>query len=284
MLQRISLLLVILAIAGSCHATKQPTPRADVKVGYNYHHKFLRGSDGVVEKDVNLLLITNGKQSKFYSPHDNYLDSLESTPSGRALSKQMFNAAALAYSQNKDRSAMDNVVHHFMLYVFKDLEAATVTVFDVAGMLAKGYYTEPSTEIEWAIGDSTRTVLGYECLMAETRYHGRHWTVWFTPEIPIQDGPWKLCGLPGLILEASETTGQHSFTANGIEHCDMEIHPIYNKNEYDRMSRVEMLQSLRKYRDNSNAMIRANIGLDLGTDAPRSEETMQYDFLETDYH
>ena len=57
----------------------------------------------------------------------------------------------------------------------------------------------------WETGDSTKNILGYECIQAQTDYHGRHWTVWFTPEIPVHDGPWKFRGLPGLILEA--TTG-----------------------------------------------------------------------------
>ena len=95
-----------------------------------------------------------------------------------------------------------------------------------------GYYEEPFSEIDWQIvEDSTKTVLGYQCIMASTDYHGRKWTVWFTPEIPVQDGPWKFCGLPGLILEAAEEKGHHHFTADGIEQSSQSIYPIYN-NDY----------------------------------------------------
>ncbi len=69
--------------------------------------------------------------------------------------------------------------------------------------------------------------------------------------------------------------------ADGIEESNMPIYPIYYNRNYDKMNRIDMLKSLRNYRDNSNSMIKASIGLDLGNDAlPRTE----YDFLETDYH
>ena len=176
------------------------------------------------------------------------------------------------------------------LYVFKSVGDSTVTVYDQSGMLEYGYYTEPLAEMTWQIGDSTKIVLGYECVMAETDYHGRHWTVWFTPEIPVQDGPWKLCGLPGLILEATEPTGQHKFIATGIESGNREIMPIYSPKKYDRMTRKEMLRGLRQYLTNGAPMVNAFISntpsgekieiKDEVNDAP----DLHVDFLETDYH
>ena len=50
--------------------------------------------------------------------------------------------------------------------------------------------------------DSVKTVAGYECHLATTHFRGRDWRVWFTLDIPLSLGPWKLSGLPGLILAA----------------------------------------------------------------------------------
>lgn len=276
------LVLLCLALGANAKKKKQDYPRSEIKVSYNYHYKFWRGSDGVVEKDTPFILLANHNESKFYCPSTEYRDSLLSTPSGSAKEKKMFDAAVAAYVQNRDESAMDAVVYHSRLYVTKDFAKSVSTTYDQAGMGEYGYYEEPFSEIDWQIvEDSTKTVLGYQCIMASTDYHGRKWTVWFTPEIPVQDGPWKFCGLPGLILEAAEEKGHHHFTADGIEQSRQSIYPIYN-NDYEKMGRLDMLRNLRNYRDNNNSIIKASTGgmLDFGPDAPVQTE---YDFLETDY-
>ena len=280
-------ILVLVCIALGANAKKQQDyPSAEIKVGYNYHNKFLRGSDGVVDKDTPFILLANHEQSKFYCPSTEYKDSLLSTPSGRAKERQMFDAAVAAYVQNRDRSAMDGVVYHSRLYVTKDFAKSVSTTYDQAGMGECGYYDEPLSEIDWVINeDSTKTILDYQCIMATTDYHGRKWTVWFTPEIPMQDGPWKFCGLPGLIMEASEPSGQHCFTVTGIEASSQPIFPVFNT-EYEKMDRKDMLRAARHYRESSHAMFKAATGLELGggVDTPVTEESRKYDYLETDYH
>lgn len=279
------LLISFASIVLNAKKKTQDYPRAEIKVEYNYHYKFLRGEDGVIEKDIPFILLANQNRSKFYCPSTEFKDSLESTPSGRAKAKQMRDAAVKAYVQSRDESDMDAVVYHSRLYVLKDNAKSVSTTYDQAGMGECGYYDEPFSEIDWVIDeDSTKTILDYQCIMATTDYHGRKWTVWFTPEIPIQDGPWKFCGLPGLIMKASEPSGQHSFTVTGIETSSQPIYPVFNT-EYQKMDRIGMLRALRHYRENSNAMFKAATGTELGgVDAPVTEETRKYDYLETDYH
>lgn len=61
-------------------------------------------------------------------------------------------------------------------------------------------------KMDWnVIADSVKTILGYECQMAETTFRGRHWKVWFTLDIPLSIGPWKFGGLPGLVLQAESS-------------------------------------------------------------------------------
>ena len=280
---RTIILVLFIVLAIGCYGKSKEFPKADVKVSYNYHNVFLRGEDVITEKDIPFLLLANQNESKFYCQDTEYKDSLKSTPQGEHLSRQMLTEALNHYMNTKDESFMSSVVLKTQLYVFKSFIKNQYKVYDKAGMTDRLYYTEPLDMIDWNISDSTKNILGYECIMAETDYHGRHWTVWFSPEIPIQDGPWKLQGLPGLILEASEPSGQHIFTATGIENSKQEILPVYNPKQYDKSTRIDMLKMERNFRDNQNSMLKAQIDLDLGADSPITEESKKYDFLETDY-
>ena len=56
--------------------------------------------------------------------------------------------------------------------------------------------------IDWKISAETKTLQEMVLQKAECDFRGRHYIAWFNPKIPIPDGPWKLRGLPGLIMEA----------------------------------------------------------------------------------
>lgn len=77
-------------------------------------------------------------------------------------------------------------------------------------------YEEPVPALEWNITPSTKEIAGYTCLQATTVYGGRLWDVWFTASIPINGGLWKFSGLPGLILEATDSQNHYRFTVRKI--------------------------------------------------------------------
>ena len=56
----------------------------------------------------------------------------------------------------------------------------------------------------WEIKNKYKKIGKFNCQMAKGKYRGRIYTAWFTNEIPLSYGPWKLFGLPGLIIEASD--------------------------------------------------------------------------------
>ncbi|TFH95435.1 GLPGLI family protein [Porphyromonas levii] len=107
-------------------------------------------------------------------------------------------------------------------------------------------YTEKMTPPEWTLLPTDTVIAGYRCQQAEADYLGRHWRVAYTPEIPISDGPWKLYGLPGLILHAVESEGIFAFSCIEIEQVEDEelLYPNKKyvdctKEEYHELKRLE---------------------------------------------
>lgn len=118
-------------------------------------------------------------------------------------------------------------------------------------------YEEDIVTQEWTIDtDSVMTILGMECHYATTKFRGREWKVWFTEGIPVSLGPWKLNGLPGLILEATADDNFIKFTAVSIRTDGLTPVTFYNWGEksYNKMTREKFL----KYKNRPRTIPYAN--------------------------
>lgn len=260
--------------------------KAQIMVGYDYNYFDPRG----IMKYEDFILLAGKDHAKFYNSQSQWLDSIRCTKTGEEWYTQqgLILIGELMNKSKEDQEAILNsspIGHAVNLYVVRDNDK-----FKVWNMVYHEYrkYSEPIEERSWAIiDDSTKTILGYECIMATTDYHGRKWVAWFTPEIPMNAGPWKLLGLPGLILEAVDNTNQHQFIANGIQSVDMNIPKVYEPYTYDKTTRKEFLKLCRYRYDNIQGMS----DLHFGGNGPRlSAERIEYesgkegfDLLETDY-
>lgn len=80
-------------------------------------------------------------------------------------------------------------------------------------------FFEEEVNAQCNLTQRVRMIGDYQCFHARIAVGGRIWDAWFAPEIPIDAGPWKLCGLPGLILEAADTTGSYRFVFRSLRNC-----------------------------------------------------------------
>ncbi|MDR0437401.1 MAG: GLPGLI family protein [Bacteroidales bacterium] len=103
-------------------------------------------------------------------------------------------------------------------------------------------YTEILKKPVWKISTETANVAGYRSQKATTRYGGRDWIVWFTHEIPVNEGPWKLRGLPGLILKAETADGEFSLTATSVSRSTNMPIVKDEKNIYRNVSKREFIK------------------------------------------
>jgi len=71
--------------------------------------------------------------------------------------------------------------------------------------------------IKWKISGDTATFGGLHCQKATGHFKGRDYIVWFCPDLPVHTGPWKLNGLPGVIVDAHDTKNEVVFKFDGVE-------------------------------------------------------------------
>ncbi len=72
-------------------------------------------------------------------------------------------------------------------------------------------------KINWKITTESKKIGTFLCFKAIALFRGRNYEAWFTPDLPIPSGPWKLHGLPGLILEAQDTKAEFKYIFQSIE-------------------------------------------------------------------
>lgn len=91
-------------------------------------------------------------------------------------------------------------------------------------------YSEPEDYPSWTITSEEVTIMGYRCQKATGAYRGRTYEAWFAVDIPLPFGPWKLGGLPGLVLKASDTKGEFVFESSALKRSSGEpIHSLHSK-------------------------------------------------------
>ena len=218
------------------------------------------------------------KTSMFYSPKELWYDSLSCN---QELKTQVF----LQYSRSKGK--LSAPAGFYKERVYKNHPVGKITVFNRFD-LCHWTYTEDWEKPQWELTDSTKTVLNLPCQLAISQYRGRTWYAWFTIDIPISEGPWKLCGLPGLILEAHDEKSDYHYTATGIIQDNIPDVGIYNYSEYDWLitDRIRYLKTWYKANNtNMGAKVSQMYNLDLkaAKGTPQKMKHRNYDLEERDY-
>lgn len=224
--------------------------------------------------------------SYYYDPQTYYIDSLENDPDGKRMLREA-DEAALQKSKNtggdwfKLRDEM-GISRKGRYKCLKDFSTGKITAWD-ANMGDRYRYEVDMDDLKWELGDSTKNVLGYDCQLARADYHGRKWIAWFTPELGVTDGPWQLCGLPGLIMEAVTADGEYGFTIKGLQQCDEPLKdPYEEKDKIFVTKRIAVLRAKDYSRRNRAAQISAMTGGAVKLKPTVYKENI--DFIETDYH
>lgn len=165
------------------------------------------------------------RYSEFYDMTAFAKDSLKKLvfQPGRVKSVSVIKNQQIAESViNTNQTGNGNVFlpnSYISFTIYKDRDEKHIYTLDKVSDMSETsiFLDEEISPQEWTIDSDTCRILDYLCYRATTKFRGREYEVFFAPEIPINEGPWKLYGLPGLILAAKTSDGIFSFQAIGIQ-------------------------------------------------------------------
>ena len=81
----------------------------------------------------------------------------------------------------------------------------------------KSIVKEDIPEQSWKLYEEGKQLGKFFCKKATVNFRGRNYIAWYALDIPVSLGPYKMYGLPGLILELSTDDGFYIFKAVQIE-------------------------------------------------------------------
>ena len=194
-------LLIALAITASVQAQKKDTAIATA------HYLFSHMRDTTQPTDIyteNMMLYLGSVSSLFQS-----YDRITSMKEQAAKFEQMSRSGGPIHID------MRGVKMGSPTSFYKDYN--TAEVFTIEKVVQQYLIQDSFPKISWTIGTEKKNINGMDCQNAVATFRGRTYEAWFAPQLPYSNGPWKLGGLPGLIIEASDTKKQVMFSLTSFE-------------------------------------------------------------------
>lgn len=123
---------------------------------------------------------------------------------------------------------------------------------------------EEIPQFKWQITGEQKKIAEHGCYEATTTFRGRSYSVWFTPDIPLDVGPWKFSGLPGAILQVNDKEGRYNWYCKSISSLSAESKALiqapekrktYGFDEFQKMGREKIMDYLHKRIDGTELTI-----------------------------
>ncbi len=113
------------------------------------------------------------------------------------------------------------------------------------------YVAEKRPKINWKLESETKKIGNFTAHKAVGTYRGRLYTAWYILEIPLPYGPWKLQGLPGLIIEAYDKDKEMYFYFKSLEYPTNNITKI-TKPEWPQNNKTKKWLTLEDFKQRIN--------------------------------
>ncbi len=237
MIRKILSVCCLLSVASLFAQSSKPIAPAKYNCTYEYSVSTPKGKEF-----ASAVLQFNDKEARFMDYSAFELDSVGQVPNVDEEELRKYSDIL----QKKDV--------FFDQIVYQNYPKGKLSVYAPIGLVMCSY--EEGEKIKWELLEETKEVCGYSCSKARANYSGRTWEVWYAEEIALPFGPWKLVGLPGLVLEAKSKTedGELLFTAIAFKQTNTQItEPLDIK--YKQATREKFVKHKNKFEANPMANI-----------------------------
>jgi GLPGLI family protein len=229
-------ILIIIFTFQSCIGFSQIKQMVIAKCDYTLTHKY-------DSTDLNKILVENyelliGENSSvFYSKNRKLQDS---------LMKDIAKKTGVVAPQGNIRYNFEEI------YTFFESKK----MFTNSNPIIGNYIIERAfPELKWELHKDTSTINGIKSYKASTNYKGRSYNCWYTTEFPFKAGPWKLNGLPGLILKATDETNRIDFELKSFNNVVDNTKVIYWDEPLKLISWQEYLKLVYFLRDDPQGFL-----------------------------
>jgi GLPGLI family protein len=194
--------MLLIAIAVSASAQTADTAR--VLIHYKFTH--VRDTTNRDHPYTENMALYIGKNSSTYRSYDNVLDQAEFK---KQVQAQIANSPDGNVRINRNRRGSGEEVYQFPNEKKLDRKEPLV--------MNRYLIEDAMPVIDWKISSDTAMFGGLHCQKATGHFKGRDYTAWFCPDLPLHVGPWKLNGLPGVIVQAYDAKKDVQFMFDGVE-------------------------------------------------------------------
>lgn len=187
-----------------------------------------------IKSEVMLLLINN-KYSTFQGAFQRNNDSIVKYYTNSSLTENAKYANMMAFTQ----------LTKLKYKIYKEKNNIT---YKENPVFTKLYSYKEKLHFNWKISEETKQIGNYNCQKATVNFGGRNFTAWFTKEIPINDGPYKFKGLPGLIINLHDDKNHYAFTLLSITKGKMNMD--FTTKDAITISKKDFYADIEDYRKN----------------------------------
>lgn len=202
-----TLLTFVIAIVTNL-ANGQISKQEPILLNIEYEFIHINNLNEKDEPIIKRMVLSVGQNSSRYIDKEVYQRSISEKKNTNSKIKYTSVVGAPIVMVNKESGIIFESFFQFPI---------TQTLNIVSNIGNNSYLVENQLKkINWKILNETKKIDSFNCQKAIGDFGGRTYNVWFTSELPFLNGPYKLWGLPGLILEAEDTKNEVRFLYKNI--------------------------------------------------------------------